>query len=777
MDTEFGSDFEMSRNKLELRKNSKLLFDSTNTFITNNYDLEQTIGQGHFATVKSAKHIFSGERVAIKIIEKLKLDSISREHLFQEVKCMKLVQHPNVVRLYEVIDTNSKLYLIQELGDGGDMYDYIMKHSNGLDEEQAKIYFRQIVNAIKYCHDLKVVHRDLKPENVVFFQQTGQVKLTDFGFSNIYESDKKLLTSCGSLAYSAPEILLGDSYYAPPVDIWSLGVILYMLVTGRAPFQEANDSETLMMILDCKYYLPEYLSKECSDLISRMIIRNPSERITLDDIKSHIWFLQTNDEISESDIESNVRKTLSESDKEKIIQLMIDGEICQSRQTIEENLQMDNYNYITATFYLLAEKMNRSHLRKNKNVQNVSNKRKPLVNLQHSNVSVLSSSVLSKTQFKLKQRNLLMRQTEAKEEDENLTEEKKDEVIEEDENEMELENFNLNSFSENFKKSPTLDEKIQSLSDGLNPNIRLPIQLNQSLTRRSSRGASISQSENLISKLTIPEEESEVDKELSPAINKHIHDSSFLKLKISNNIEENTEPVKLKPPKISTDTSDSETEQNRHHEWARSTSSSSRSRPRMRSSNNFTRPLSVSSDNEHSNSQLGQTPFSSKTLSVEHRLANMSQMSINSQLSKNNSFRHQRSTVVGNETPANIFSQQISSTTPTPRESVVFNRGDDKPIVKLLQQMNYKSKSMDQKIGEIEVSPSQPRPNNDSYTRAIKHSTVPVVQNFDDNNMKVSEDKLLSQNKNESFEKDVNYIGKKSNKKKKKILSACCVIL
>ena len=181
------------------------------------YDIEETIGQGHFAVVKLARHIFSGEKVAIKVIDKSKLDQISREHLFQEVRCMKLVQHPNVVRLYEVIDTPSKLYLILELGDGGDMYDYIMKHSNGLTEAKSRNYFRQIVRAVKYCHDLHVVHRDLKPENVVFFEQTGQVKLTDFGFSNVFVPGDKLYTSCGSLAYSAPEILLGDSYDAPAV--------------------------------------------------------------------------------------------------------------------------------------------------------------------------------------------------------------------------------------------------------------------------------------------------------------------------------------------------------------------------------------------------------------------------------------------------------------------------------------------------------------------------------------------------------------------------------
>ena len=119
--------------------------------------------------------------------------------------------------LLQVIDTQTKLYLVLELGDGGDMYDYIMKHEGGLGEETARKYFRQIVTAIQYCHKLHVVHRDLKPENVVFFEKLGMVKLTDFGFSNKFNPGAKLLTSCGSLAYSAPEILLGDAYDAPAV--------------------------------------------------------------------------------------------------------------------------------------------------------------------------------------------------------------------------------------------------------------------------------------------------------------------------------------------------------------------------------------------------------------------------------------------------------------------------------------------------------------------------------------------------------------------------------
>ncbi|KAK9502311.1 hypothetical protein O3M35_011108 [Rhynocoris fuscipes] len=267
---------------------------------------------------------------------------------------MKLVQHPNVVRLYEVIDTQTKLYLVLELADGGDLYDYIMRHEAGLSEPQAREYFGQIVRAISYCHRLHVVHRDLKPENVVFFERAGVVKLTDFGFSNKFCPGQKLETSCGSLAYSAPEILLGDSYDAPAVDVWSLGVILFMLVCGQAPFQEANDSETLTMIMDCKYKVSNHVSDACKRLIGRMLVRDPERRATLDEIASDPWLHQESNLIS-SDLPLVSYKTLSETDHALIVHKMVQGNIC-TKEDLLESLEKNEYNYITATYYLLAER-------------------------------------------------------------------------------------------------------------------------------------------------------------------------------------------------------------------------------------------------------------------------------------------------------------------------------------------------------------------------------------------------------------------------------------
>ncbi|XP_061738546.1 SNF-related serine/threonine-protein kinase [Nerophis ophidion] len=333
------------------------------------YDLDKTLGRGHFAVVKLARHVFTGERVAVKVIDKTKLDPVARGHLFQEVRCMKLVQHPNVVRLYEVIDTATKLYLILELGDGGDMYDCIMKHEGGLTEEVSKCYFAQIVHAISYCHRLHVVHRDLKPENVVFFEKQGVVKLTDFGFSNRFQPGKKLNTSCGSLAYSAPEILLGDEYDAPAVDIWSLGVILFMLVCGQPPFQEANDSETLTMIMDCKYTVPAHISAACKDLIGHMLQRDPKKRATLEQIESHEW-LQGVDPSPATKMSTPLvsHRSLLEEEHGSIIQRMVLGGIA-DRDAITEALESDQYDQITATYFLLAERMLRDRQEKEQHSQ------------------------------------------------------------------------------------------------------------------------------------------------------------------------------------------------------------------------------------------------------------------------------------------------------------------------------------------------------------------------------------------------------------------------
>ncbi|VDP15518.1 unnamed protein product [Onchocerca flexuosa] len=337
--------------QLEL-KSSRSINDAR---IAGLYDLQKTIGKGHFAVVKLASHVFTGEKVAVKVIDKTKFDSSMTSHLIKEVRCMKLVQHPNIVRLYEVIDTQTKLFLILELGDY-DMYDFITKNADkGCPESEAQQYFCQIIKAIDYCHQLHVVHRDLKPENVVFFERLGMVKLTDFGFSNKFIPGEQLETACGSLAYSAPEILLGDAYDAPAVDVWSLGVILYMLLCGRLPFQEANDSETLTKILDCKYSLPDTLSPHARYLISRMLVKDVQKRAALSEIINNSW-VKAGDLGLAQILPLVGRDVLPENAHATIIDQMVAGGV-DTKENILRSLDCNDFSYITATYYLLAERV------------------------------------------------------------------------------------------------------------------------------------------------------------------------------------------------------------------------------------------------------------------------------------------------------------------------------------------------------------------------------------------------------------------------------------
>ncbi|KAL3103647.1 hypothetical protein niasHS_000283 [Heterodera schachtii] len=350
-------------NKLR-RKNSSSATPSSASLLHINdariaglYDLEHTIGKGHFAVVKLARHVFTGEKVAVKVIDKTRLDPVSQAHMMQEVRCMKLVQHPNIVRLYEVIDTQTKLFLILELGDY-DMYEWVMRRpyeKGGGGEAEAQLYFSQIVKAINYCHKLHVVHRDLKPENVVFFERLGMVKLTDFGFSNLFVPGEQLQTSCGSLAYSAPEILLGDSYDAPAVDVWSLGVILYMFVCGRLPFQESNDSETLTRILDCKFSFPDHVSVDCRRLISSMLLRDPSRRATLEQIVQNKW-VKAGDKGHAEALPLIIRDHLPACAHATIVEQMVAGKIG-GEEEILCAIELNEYNHLTATYFLLAERV------------------------------------------------------------------------------------------------------------------------------------------------------------------------------------------------------------------------------------------------------------------------------------------------------------------------------------------------------------------------------------------------------------------------------------
>ncbi|MCI4376478.1 hypothetical protein PGIGA_G00188950 [Pangasianodon gigas] len=252
-----------------------------------NYRLLKTIGKGNFAKVKLGRHILTGREVAVKIIDKTQLNPTSLQKLFREVRIMKILNHPNIVKLFEVIETERNLYLVMEYASGGEVFDYLVTHGR-MKEKEARAKFRQIVSAVQYCHQKHIVHRDLKAENLLLDADMN-IKIADFGFSNQFTVGNKLDTFCGSPPYAAPELFQGKKYDGPEVDVWSLGVILYTLVSGSLPFDGQNLKELRERVLRGKYRIPFYMSTDCENLLKRFLVLNPAKRGTLEQIMKDRW--------------------------------------------------------------------------------------------------------------------------------------------------------------------------------------------------------------------------------------------------------------------------------------------------------------------------------------------------------------------------------------------------------------------------------------------------------------------------------------------------------
>eukprot|EP00667_Euglena_gracilis_P005515 EG_transcript_5553 len=253
------------------------------------YILGDTLGHGSFGKVKLARHEITQHTVAVKILNKEKIELQKMDiKIGREIRILKLLQHPHVIRLYEVIDTPTDIFLVMEYVSGGELFHYIVQNWP-LPLDQVRRFFQQIIAGVEYIHYYRVVHRDLKPENVLLDQDLN-VKIADFGLSNLMKDGDFLRTSCGSPNYASPEIITGQLYAGPEVDVWGCGVILYALLCGRLPFDEEHMSVLFRKIKDGEYVLPECLPAECKDLISRMLVTDPLQRITISQVRAHPFF-------------------------------------------------------------------------------------------------------------------------------------------------------------------------------------------------------------------------------------------------------------------------------------------------------------------------------------------------------------------------------------------------------------------------------------------------------------------------------------------------------
>jgi 5'-AMP-activated protein kinase, catalytic alpha subunit len=253
------------------------------------YKLGKTLGIGAFGKVKLGVHTITGQKVAVKILNKHKIKHLEMaEKVKREINILKLCTHPHIIRLYEVIDTPSDIFVIMEYVPEGELFDYIVSRGR-LPADEARQFFQQIVSGIEYCHYHRIVHRDLKPENLLL-DADKNIKIADFGLSNVAHDGDFLRTSCGSPNYAAPEVISGNLYAGPEVDVWSCGVILYALLCGTLPFDDESIPNLFKKIKSGMYSLPSHLSQLSRDLILRMLVVDPMKRITISDIRQHAWF-------------------------------------------------------------------------------------------------------------------------------------------------------------------------------------------------------------------------------------------------------------------------------------------------------------------------------------------------------------------------------------------------------------------------------------------------------------------------------------------------------
>ncbi|KAI4597452.1 Protein kinase [Pestalotiopsis sp. 9143b] len=252
------------------------------------YNIIRTLGEGSFGKVKLAVHRSTGQQVALKIISRKKL--ISRDmvgRVEREIEYLQLLRHPHIIKLYTVIKTSAEIIMVLEYA-GGELFDYIVSHGR-MQEDKARRFFQQMICAVEYCHRHKVVHRDLKPENLLLDDNLN-VKIADFGLSNIMTDGNFLKTSCGSPNYAAPEVISGKLYAGPEVDVWSCGVILYVLLIGRLPFDDDHIPSLFAKIQRGVFNIPSWCPVGAANMIRKMLVVNPLQRATIEEIRQDLWF-------------------------------------------------------------------------------------------------------------------------------------------------------------------------------------------------------------------------------------------------------------------------------------------------------------------------------------------------------------------------------------------------------------------------------------------------------------------------------------------------------
>ncbi|CAH0400112.1 unnamed protein product [Chilo suppressalis] len=320
------------------------------------YDIERTIGKGNFAVVKLARHRITKTEVAIKIIDKSQLDASNLQKVYREVDIMKRLDHPHIIKLYQVMETKNMIYIVSEYASKGEIFDYIARYGR-MAEQAARRKFWQILSAVEYCHERRIVHRDLKAENLLL-DANMNIKIADFGFSNYYAAGELLATWCGSPPYAAPEVFEGKRYTGPEIDIWSLGVVLYVLVCGALPFDGSTLQSLRDRVLSGRFRIPYFMSEDCESLIRKMLVLEPMKRYTIEQIKKHRWMSAEPYAVSAGvtdPMRSPAHAPAHHEPNDQVLRLMQSLGIDPVKT--KESLRSNSYDHHAAIYLLLLERL------------------------------------------------------------------------------------------------------------------------------------------------------------------------------------------------------------------------------------------------------------------------------------------------------------------------------------------------------------------------------------------------------------------------------------
>ena len=322
------------------------------------YIIERTLNESKYSKVVLAKHKLINEQVTIKILSKSKLNSTKHIIRIQnEIKILESVNHPNLLKLYQTLEDSDNYYLVTKLADGGELFDSIVRKKK-ISENQASIFFTQLIYALEYLESKNIAHRDIKPENLLINNE-NELILIDFGLSRFYEKNELIDTPCGSPCYAAPEVLLCPQYNGIMSDIWSSGIVLYAMVCGFLPYEEeeGNNEKLYKKILSTKYEMPSELSSNLRDLLSKILVVNPDKRIMLNDIKKHsflsygiAWYKEHFKKIEK------IYDLKKENVNNDILEIMNIYGIKDSKEQIIKDILSNSKNKTTTVYYLLIQK-------------------------------------------------------------------------------------------------------------------------------------------------------------------------------------------------------------------------------------------------------------------------------------------------------------------------------------------------------------------------------------------------------------------------------------